>query len=487
MTRIMTITSGLPGTGVTHLAVNIALEQVRRGRQAGVFCVNDGALPVDQMLQLQQPVTMLRRADDARGLLRSGYQGIDILSCGMPLREWPSIPVEQRTRCLDELDVPDGYDDFIFDTSGMDPRTQLACCRSAAIVVVVVTPERQSRAEAFALLRVLQMNGLAGQLRLLVNKVDDPADSTDIHEEFSQQARDALGLDIPLLGYVPQDEAVGRAQQLRQAFSAIFPDAPATAGVVALADTLQDIELQFFPGPRTLPALWPVLIEAIQLPVSLPGGSVLDDDEIETVADVTSPAAVEDTARELGDTGLLKYQGTLAGLSVVRDSLQDDFAALLAQLDGFARARERDGAIVAEVNDAVPQRQQVLVLLSRLLGMLEAASPQQSLRLEVVDTSVTRVDEAWLHTGHYLKYIFHMRETMLPENARALLHTVQELVETTGTDNETVYELVDEQRDCCMNIIDDPHEGVRIQAWFSPGSDQHSKELALQVRRVPAR
>jgi hypothetical protein len=236
-----------------------------------------------------------------------------------------------------------------------------------------------------------------------------------------------------------------------------------------------------------LPALWPALIEAIQLPVSLPGGSVLDDDEIETVADVTPPVAVEDTAREPGDTGLLKYQGTLAGLSVVRDRLQDDFAALLAQLDGFARARERDGAIVAEVNDAVPQRQQVVVLLSRLLGMLEAASPQQSLRLEVVDTSVTRVDEAWLHTGHYLKYIFHMRETMLPENARALLHTVQELVETTGTDNETVYELVDEQRDCCMNIIDDPHEGVRIQAWFSLGSDQHSKEMALQERRAPAR
>ena len=97
MTRIMTLTSGLPGSGVTHLAVNVALEQVRRGRQAGVFCVSGGAAPVDQLLQLQQPVTMLRRADDARGLLRSGYQGVDILSCGMPLREWPSIQADQRT------------------------------------------------------------------------------------------------------------------------------------------------------------------------------------------------------------------------------------------------------------------------------------------------------------------------------------------------------------------------------------------------------
>lgn len=487
MTRIMTITSGLPGTGVTHLAVNIALEQVRRGRQAGVFCVNGSALPVAQLLQLQQPVTMLRRADDSRGLLRSGYQGIDILSCGMHLREWPSIPAEQRNRCLDELDVPDGYDDFIFDTSGMDPRTQLACCRSAAVVAIVVTPEPQSRAEAFALLRVLQRNGLAGQLRLLVNRVGCPADGKAIHEEFSRQVRDALGLDIPLLGSVPEDEAVGKAQQVHQAFSVIFPDVPATAGVVALADMLEDIELQFFPGPRTLQALWPALIEAIQLPVSLPGGAVLEDGEVEIIPEVTPAATETDTAHDLGDTGLLKFQGTLAGLASVRERLQVDFAALLTQLDGFARGREREGAIVAGVNDAALQREQVLILLSRLLGMLEAASPRQSLRFEVVDTSVTRVDEAWLLPGHYLKYMFHMKESMLPENARALLHTVQELVESTGNENETIYELVDEQHDSCMNIIDDPREGVRIQAWFSLGPDEHSKEITLRERRAPAR
>jgi flagellar biosynthesis protein FlhG len=490
MTRIMTITSGLPGSGVTHLAVNIALEQVRRGRQAGVFCVREGAAPVDSLLQLQQPVAMLRRADDARerGLLRSGYQGIDILSCGTPLREWPSIPVEQRTRCISEMDVPDGYDDFIFDTSDMDPRTQLACCRSAAIVVVVVTPEPRSRAEAFALLRVLQLNGLAGQLRLLVNKVGHPVDSAEIHEDFSRLVKESLGLDIPLLGSVPEDESVGRAEQVRQAFSAIFPDVPATAGVVTLVDELEDIELQFFPGPRTLAALWPALVEAIQLPVTLPGHVVLDDGDVETTPEVVPPAAEADTTvHDSGDTGLLNFQGTLAGLSSVRERLQCGFDALLADLESFTRGREREPAVVAGVNDTVLQREQLLLLLSRLLGMLEAVGPSQSLRFQVVDTTVTRIDEAWLQPGHYLKYIFHMKESMLPENARALLHTVPELVESTGTDHERIYELVDEQRDCCMNIIDDPHEGVRIQAWFSLRSDERSGEMNLQERRAPAR
>ena len=171
----------------------------------------------------------------------------------------------------------------------------------------------------------------------------------------------------------------------------------------------------------------------------------------------------------------------------MRDRLQDDFSALLAHLEGFTQGREREGAIVAGVNDTALQREQVLILLSRLLGMLEAAIPQQSLRFQVVDTRVTRVDDAWLHPGHYLKYIFHLKESMLPENARALLHTVQELVESTGSDNETIYELIDEQHDSCMNIIDDSHEGVRIQAWFSLGPDEHPREVTLRERRAPAR
>ena len=136
MTRIMTITRGLPGTGKTQLAINIALELVRRGYQAGVFYARDKATPIERLLQVQQPVNMLRRADDPRerGLLRSGYQGIDIVTCGTPLRDWPTIQADQRARCIQEMDVQDGYDDFLIDTSGMDARTLQQASRVRASI-----------------------------------------------------------------------------------------------------------------------------------------------------------------------------------------------------------------------------------------------------------------------------------------------------------------------------------------------------------------
>jgi flagellar biosynthesis protein FlhG len=279
MTRIMTITSGLPGAGKTQLSINIALEQVRRGRQAGVFHACESATPIEGLLTVPQPVSMLRRAGDTTrlGLLRSGYQGVDIISCGTPLRDWPAIQVEQRTRYIREMDVQGDYDDFLMDTSAMDARSLLACCRVSSVVVLVVTPEPRSCAEAFALLRVLQLNGFAGQLRLLVNKVCSPAAAKEIHDKFYHQVNSCLGLDIPLLGVIPQDENVTRAQHARQAFSSMFPESAATSGIFKVVDALDDIPVQFFSAPCTLPALWQALIDVIQRPVALPGGRLLDD------------------------------------------------------------------------------------------------------------------------------------------------------------------------------------------------------------------
>ena len=78
MTRIMTIASGLAQVGKTHLAINLALELVRRGWLVGVFEEQDSASTIEDFLVLQEPETHLRRADDinVQGVLRRGYQGI---------------------------------------------------------------------------------------------------------------------------------------------------------------------------------------------------------------------------------------------------------------------------------------------------------------------------------------------------------------------------------------------------------------------------
>ena len=486
MTRIMTITSGLPGAGKTQLAINIALEQVRRGRQVGVFYARECATPIENLLQVQQPVNMLRRAGDPRerGLLRSGYQGVDIISCGTPLREWPLIEADQRARCIKEMDVQDGYDDFLIDTSGMDVRTLLACCKASGVVVLVITPEPQSRAEAFALIRVLQLNGFAGLFRLLVNKVSYPADAEEIHDELFHQVFSRLGLDVPLLGMLPQDESLKMAQRIHQAFSTVFPESEAAGGIIEVADALDRIPVQFFAGPRTLSALWHALIDIIQLPVTLSGDALLDD-VVETLR-VPESSPEEPVVEQDNETGLLYFEGDLAGLGAVRERLQDNLQVLLADVNVFVETAGRDVRVLTDVNDGSLQRGQMINLVARVLGIIAAADPMQSFRFQALDTFVSHPDTAWLKTGRYLKYVFHLRQTELPDNARTLLLNMSAMTVTSGTAGETIYEMIDAPRDCCLSIISDPQEGVRMQVWLNDMAGQRVNVLSLPERRAPA-
>jgi len=485
MTRIMTITSGLPGTGKTQLAINIALELVRRGYQAGVFYARDKATPIERLLQVQQPVNMLRRADDPRerGLLRSGYQGIDIVTCGTPLREWPTVGDDQRDRCIQEMDVQDGYDDFLIDTSGMDVRTLLACCRASGIVVLVVTPEPQSHAEAFALIRVLQLNGFSGLFRLIVNKVSYLADADNIHDLLYRQVSSRLGLEIPLLGVVPRDERLRLAQRARQAFSSVFPESEAVGGVIDAANALGEIPGECFSGPRTLSALWHTLIDIIQLPVTL-SGDVLLDDAVET-SQHAEPLPEAPVAVEHNETGLLQFQGNLASLGTLRSDLQGDLQVLLEDLHAFVETTELDSRILREASDEPLQRDQMINLVSRLLVMVDAAYPKQTFCFQVTDTLVTRPDTAWLQPGRYLKYVFHMMRSELPDSVHILLLNVPAITMTTATGGGTLYELINAVRHCCLNIVSDPQEGVRMQLWLNNEPQQEAQSWL--PKRAPAR
>jgi flagellar biosynthesis protein FlhG len=275
----MTITGGLPRLGKSQLALNLALELVRRGRSIGLFYEQDASTTIDQLVKLSPAAFHERRAgDDTQvDVLRRGYQGVDLIGCRIPLSAWATTDRARLQRCITLLDTRDGYDDLLVDTSGMSVHEALACNLAAGLVCVVVTPEPSSQAQAFAMLRVLLLNGYSGTLRLLVNRVNGAVDASALQQTFNRQVHAHLGVDIPLLGFVPEAEAVCLAQQAGQAFSTVFPDSEAAGRIVVLADTIEELE-QTRVRPLAVSEYWSRVREALVKPVHLPGGVDLEDE-----------------------------------------------------------------------------------------------------------------------------------------------------------------------------------------------------------------
>lgn len=466
MTRIMTITSGLAQVGKTHLAINLALELARRGSLAGVFHDPGQTYAVDEMLDLQRSEALLRRAEDndEYGIIRRGYQGVDLLSCKMPMRLWPDVDAEQRSPCMRNIDVQDDYDDFLIDTSGMDAHSILACCKASAVVILVVTPASRSQAEGFALLRVLQLNGFSGELYLLVNKALYPVDLSEIYNDFSRLLKSHLGLDIALLGGVPEDPRVAMAACNRQAFSSLFPDSDAAGGMVVVADTLGVVSADFVAGPQTLPAFLEALVDMLQVSVCLPGGIVLED----ACAPVAGPDKVHpDTGREQdGDMSLLQYAGDASGLRQFLEALPLTLRSLSQGLEELVTLVNSNNMLTADDDNVEFSGNQVLPLLARLLATFRAAAPAQAIELEVTDMHVTGQQQSWLQAGRYLQYAFRLPQEPLPEAVAVLLSRVSAMTRSTGAEGEEICELLTPAQNSCLSVISSSQACTRIQVWL---------------------
>jgi flagellar biosynthesis protein FlhG len=461
----MTITSGLAQVGKTHLAVNLALELARRGRRVAVYHELESTRPIDAVLALPHAITPQRRASDAQAandFIRRAYLGIDILSCRLPLRGWACGDAPRLASCLDGLQAQQEFDDQLIDTSGMEPRTLVACCRASARVILVVTPDAHSQAEVFALLKVLVLNGYAGELWLLVNRAPDAECAQDIQQRFTAQVHAHLGGEIPLLGSVPEDARVGQAQDCLQAYSAIFPDCDAAGAIVGLADVLP-------PGPAAasahgvLRAFWERFIEIMQEPVHLAGNAVLQE---ESPATAGQPQAAV-TGAMPADVNLLSHAGELADLPGVLERAAGSLQTAVTTLGAFAARLDEPGSGLEKTPWTQLESSQLPAVAAQLLAALAIDTPQAPVQLWLDMASVATPDADWLQPGRYLKYTLRMAlsggaaETRL----RSLLGNIP-VQPAPGGMAGTLQEVLTPRHDACLDVFISPDEGVRIQVWL---------------------
>ncbi|MEN8107572.1 MAG: P-loop NTPase [Pseudomonadota bacterium] len=471
MTRIITITSGLAGVGKTHLAINLAAELVRKGRLTGLYHDDSGHASIDRLLQLSRN-SAPKSTPDSGDVLCHGYQGIDVISSRYPLAGWNGLDGRQLDILLSAHEAWTGYDDFIIDTSGMSPRGVVACCLLSQPVLLVVTPESRSQAEAFALLKVLQLNDFSSPVFLVINNASATDDVSGIHDRLAEMAEQHLGLEIPLLGTVASDDHVMSAQRLHQAFTSVFPEATASGDIVKLADAMMRVQSHDVAGANNLAGFWKALVHVMRTPVHLAGNTDLSDydqQEPPLVVDTVTPAEPVRT-----ESTLLRYEGPMVRLDSVMESFSGVMHVMADDMLAFYdRLLDMDDKVpLAEspaVNNAAALEQKLAIIL-RVLK--EAIGKQQKVCVQVEENSVAEDDEDWLRPGHYIKYAF-----LVPAEDDALAQLTREmehlpgLRHNKGEDGECICEVISTLRDVCLSVVHTPQGEIRIHYWHAPEQD----------------
>ena len=310
-TRVIAITSGKGGVGKTNITSNLAIALASRGARVCIFDADTSLANVNIVMGLTPRYTiehLLSGEKDIDDIILDGPRGVKIVPAASGIARCARLEEDQRRRLIQALaELEARFDYLLIDTGAGIGETVLSFVQSAQYVVVVISPEPTSLTDAFALIRVLKRKGFKRPVYVLVNMVLNYANSMEVFRRFEAAAQKYLRARVHYLGYIPRDEAVGKAVASQTPVLLADPASVASRCFMTLADVLGK-QLKGGGQPHGFSAYWerqmaetgPAAETETTAPTSAPAPPSSPGPE-EAAGRLTSWLAAGETSRETAD------------------------------------------------------------------------------------------------------------------------------------------------------------------------------------------
>lgn len=240
--RIIAVTSGKGGVGKTNLTVNLAVALREEGKRVIIIDADMGMANVDVVLGTSSKKTLLSLLEPGvtfNDILTHGPHGVDYISGGSGMEHIAEFTPEERRILWEKLAVCDGQADIILiDTGAGLGRNVLDFILAADEVILVTTPEPTAITDAYAVMKAYSHYEKDRKLRLVVNRVYDESDSSDVVAKLRQTAQRFLGSDLEYGGCIYEDRNVLKSVRRQTPFMVADSDTIASRCVKAIAATL---------------------------------------------------------------------------------------------------------------------------------------------------------------------------------------------------------------------------------------------------------
>ncbi|CAM3891650.1 MinD/ParA family protein [Cohnella lubricantis] len=238
-TRIVTVTSGKGGVGKSNFSLNFALALQKRGYSVLLFDADIGMANIDVLLGIPTQYNLLhllRREKTIWEIIQTGPHGLQFIGGGSGFKDLVRLSDDELEYFADQISRLHGEVDFLlFDTGAGLSKETVRFITAAQETIVVTTPEPTSITDAYALIKMVNTMGHQVDFRLIVNRVSDDREGQQTADNIRHVADKYLGIELPVLGFVPDDNHVTKAVKRQTALSVAFPDSAAVRGIDRIA------------------------------------------------------------------------------------------------------------------------------------------------------------------------------------------------------------------------------------------------------------
>jgi len=241
MARVITVTSGTAGVGKTSICIHLAARLARRGRRVCLLDADGGGTNAGLSLGLEPRHTLKDlilygvALDDV--LIRN-CQGFDLVPGSTSVDWLDELTSAQLHHLAASLSQLDDYDFVLIDSSTSTAHNALSFAQTSPEVILVITPAPISLPDAYSLLKLLTSEHPEKRIQIIVNKSTNHIIGRYSYGSFREVAQFYLGMQLPLLGVVREDQDLQTALHPQQTPVSADSPAAATGNISSLADQL---------------------------------------------------------------------------------------------------------------------------------------------------------------------------------------------------------------------------------------------------------
>ncbi|MGI9538219.1 MAG: HDOD domain-containing protein [Desulfocapsaceae bacterium] len=265
MSEVIVFTSGKGGVGKSNLCLNTVLQLTALQYRSCLFDGDLGLANVNILLGIDQEYTLDdvvfndKKIDEI--LVQTGY-GFDIIPGSSGVEQIADLTADQLHTLITALTSVDDYDYFLIDTASGISRSVISFCMAARQTIIVITREATSLTDAYALLKILSVNGYQGLVRVLINDCESIPQAKSTYLRYKKVVDKHLDIQITPAGIVLHDDHFERAVVQQKPLLELYPDSIGAQCIRAFVSNLVG-EKGPGPGGEGLSEFWQRYLEQI--------------------------------------------------------------------------------------------------------------------------------------------------------------------------------------------------------------------------------
>lgn len=239
---VIAVTSGKGGVGKTNISANLAIALGQRGVRVLAIDADLGLANMDIIMGLAPSYTtadLVAGEVDIEDVIVAGAPNVWLLPGASGQHDLANLGDAARRNLFTAVDgLEDRFDAIVVDTGAGIGSNAIGFAAAAKDIVLVVTPEPTSVADAYGMLKVLCTRCAVRRVHVLANMVAGPAEGEGVFRRLVALADRFLNVGLDYLGAIPRDAAVSRSVMRGEPVLTAYPRSPSALAILDAADAL---------------------------------------------------------------------------------------------------------------------------------------------------------------------------------------------------------------------------------------------------------